>query len=122
MRVTLEAMFQQAEEREEQERRRQREAAPDGGGASETEGIPAALGPLTDLTRDEGLCLYALGRWTEAGEALGRYLATSPDAPDSPWIRTVLEKVWAAQRRAAGNGNGGGAGEGGAGGSAGGVA
>jgi len=74
--------------------------------SSSSNGVPAALGPLTDLTRDEGLCLYALGRWAEAAEALGSYLEGAPSAPDSPMIQTVLEKVRAAQRRAAAKGGG----------------
>jgi hypothetical protein len=97
MRATLEAMLQQAEERDQRGSSSSRSSS----------GIPAALGPLTDLTRDEGLCLYALGRWAEAAEALGSYLAAAPGAADASMIQTVLAKVRTAQRRAAAAAGGG---------------
>jgi hypothetical protein len=102
MRATLEAMHQQAADKQQGEQQQQQQSAGRSGGRGSTGGgVPAALGPLTDLTRDEGLCLYALGRWAEAAEALGSYLAAAPLAADVPLVTSVLEKVRAAQQRAA---------------------
>ncbi|GBF98558.1 hypothetical protein Rsub_11888 [Raphidocelis subcapitata] len=115
MRATLETMQQQAEEKEQQQSGRTPSASSPAGGPFGKGGVPAALGPLTDLTRDEGLCLYALGRWAEAAEALASYLAAVPSAHDALMVRSVLEKVRAAQRRAAAGGNGGDGGGGGGG-------
>lgn len=96
MRATLEAMQQQSEEQQQRQQKQQ-----DARTARSSSAVPAALGPLAEVSRDEGLCLYALGRWAEAAEALSSYLEAAPAARDAALVSTVLEKVRLAQRGAA---------------------
>ncbi|KAI8470791.1 MAG: Transglutaminase-like superfamily-domain-containing protein [Monoraphidium minutum] len=113
MRATLEAMQQQAAERDAEADVSSRGGARGGGGGSGS-GVPAAFGPLAEVARDQGLCLYALQRWPEAADALNSYLEAAPAAADAGLVRSVLEKVRAAQRRGSGGGGeeeGGGGGE-----------
>jgi len=58
----------------------------------------APEGSLPELCRDEGLCLYSLGRWAEATEALKGFLAAGPDARDTALVNELLGKI---QERAA---------------------
>jgi len=48
---------------------------------------------LPELKRDEGLCLYGLGRLTEASEALASYLSSQPDPQDLAVVVALLEKI-----------------------------
>lgn len=47
----------------------------------------ATLPELTDEIRDEGLCLYALERYSECAEALREYLEADPRAGDRADVR-----------------------------------
>lgn len=53
----------------------------------------APAGSLPELQRDEGLCLYGLGRWSEATDALQGFLATSPEQRDADLVETLLAKI-----------------------------
>jgi hypothetical protein len=53
----------------------------------------APVGSLPELQRDEGLCLYGLGRWPEATDALQGFMASSPDPRDAALVETLLEKI-----------------------------
>ncbi|KAF8070979.1 hddc2 [Scenedesmus sp. PABB004] len=59
-------------------------------------------GALPELLRDEGLCLYGLGRLAEAGAALGEYLGAAARAGGAPGdaaaVEAILERI---QHRAA---------------------
>lgn len=53
----------------------------------------APAGSLPELQRDEGLCLYGLGRWPEATDALQGFMASSPDPRDAVLVETLLDKI-----------------------------
>jgi uncharacterized protein HemY len=53
----------------------------------------APAGSLPELQRDEGLCLYGLGRWAEATDALQEFMASSPEPRDVALVTTLLEKI-----------------------------
>lgn len=48
---------------------------------------------MHELVRDEGLCLYSLGRFGEAADTLGSYLAASPEADDALMVYTLLSRL-----------------------------
>jgi hypothetical protein len=48
---------------------------------------------LPELQRDEGLCLYSLGRLAEAAEVLGDYLQQGAPSGDAAVVTAVLEKI-----------------------------
>ena len=100
MRATLEAMAAQAKARRGNGGGKGSGAGGGGGGADDD---PMAAA-LAGVGRDEGMCLYALGRWPEAAEALRSYLEAAPGAPDAAAVRAALERVRAAQRAAAAEG------------------
>lgn len=52
--------------------------------------VTAAPGEMPDLARDEGMCLYALGRLQDAGEALNDYMQQLPGAPDAAVVQALL--------------------------------
>jgi len=49
------------------------------------------------LLRDEGLCLYALGRHVEASEVLQGYLRAAPSAPDALQVYALTRRIQALQ-------------------------
>lgn len=53
----------------------------------------APAGMLPELQRDEGLCLYGLGRLAEAAEVLGDYLQQGAPSGDAAVVTAVLEKI-----------------------------
>eukprot|EP00775_Hariotina_reticulata_P007886 gene7886-8082_t len=53
----------------------------------------APRGSLPELTRDEGLCLYRLGRLNEASTVLSAYLASQPDSQDSAVVVALLQRI-----------------------------
>lgn len=55
----------------------------------------APAGSLPELHRDEGLCLYSLGRFAEATDALHTFLGSTPkpDARDTALVEALLEKI-----------------------------
>jgi len=53
----------------------------------------APPGALPELSRDEGLCLYGLGRLNEASTVLSTYLASKPDAQESAVVVALLQRI-----------------------------
>lgn len=53
----------------------------------------APKGTLTELQRDEGMCLYGLGRFHEASEVLVDYLNTAPDNGDVNVVKAILQRI-----------------------------
>ncbi|KAF6256703.1 Transglutaminase-like superfamily-domain-containing protein [Scenedesmus sp. NREL 46B-D3] len=53
----------------------------------------APAGMLPELQRDEGLCLYGLGRLAEAAEVLGEYLRQGAPSGDAAVVTAVLQKI-----------------------------
>lgn len=54
----------------------------------------APPGVLPELARDEGMCLYGLGRYPEAAEVLTTFLHDAkPDTRDTAIITVILEKI-----------------------------
>lgn len=53
--------------------------------------VPA--GELPELRRDEGLCLFALGRYSEAAALLAAHLADHPDGRDSAVVAELLQQI-----------------------------
>jgi hypothetical protein len=48
---------------------------------------------LPELQRDEGLCLYGLGRLAEAAEVLSDYLQQGAPSGDAAVVTAVLERI-----------------------------
>jgi hypothetical protein len=49
--------------------------------------------------RDEGLCLYALGRLPESSALLSQYLGMAPRAEDAERVRTLMARMATIARR-----------------------
>jgi hypothetical protein len=53
----------------------------------------APAGMLPELQRDEGLCLYGIGRLAEAAEVLGDYLQQGAPSGDAAVVTAVMQKI-----------------------------